>query len=138
MTSGLIPGRNHFDISNIASAILSFFQKKYSSWMVILSTLESSNLIESIKCPPKWFILAKIVQNLEYRYVNLKCDTKPIWFTLNALYSSKFRRHNSNIISMWISKAFEPSIHCSYFMLPSTVSILHFLNFYFLPNKIRD
>ena len=41
--------------------------------MVILSTLESTNLDESIKCPSRWFILAQRKPNLEF--VNLKCVT---------------------------------------------------------------
>ena len=37
-------------ISNITFAILPFYQKKYSNWMIIPTILESTNLGESIKC----------------------------------------------------------------------------------------
>ena len=47
--------------------------------MVILSTLESTNLDKNIKCASRWFIIAQRKQNLEC--VNLKCVTyaQPIW-----------------------------------------------------------
>ena len=44
-------------INKTTFTILPSYQEKYSNWMAILSTLESSTLDEIIKCTSKWFIL---------------------------------------------------------------------------------
>ena len=52
--------------------------------MVILSTLESTDIDKTIKCTSRWFILVQRMQNLEF--VNLKCVTytQPIWVSLRV------------------------------------------------------
>ena len=40
-------------------------KKKYSNWMAILSTLESTSLDDTIRCALKWFILSQREQNIE-------------------------------------------------------------------------
>ena len=86
-------------IYNITFAILTFYQKK-KSWMIILSTMESIYLDESIKCASRWFILAQRTQNLEF--VSLKCVTytQPIRVSLIFPFSEPrdIRNHQSIII----------------------------------------
>ena len=74
-TLGLIPKRNHPKFLTLLSP---FCQKKYSIWMAILSTLESTTLNKTIRSASKWLILTWKMQNPEW--VNLKrlIYTQPI------------------------------------------------------------
>ena len=60
-------------ISNITFAILPLYQKKIANLIVILSALESTNLVECIKMRFMIVYSPCLPQNLEF--INLKCVT---------------------------------------------------------------
>ena len=68
-------------ISNIVSAIWFFISKnRPTQTVILLSTLESTNFDESIKCASRWFTLAQRMQNMADKFANLKCATNtPVW-----------------------------------------------------------
>ena len=70
-TSGFIRKEKPTEIFNITFAILPSYQKKIL--MVILSTLKSATLDETIRCASKYFILT--LKNAKLELVNLKCLT---------------------------------------------------------------
>ena len=79
--------------------------------MVILSSLEYTILDESIKCAPRWFILAQRMQNLDW---NMSCLVKILTW-VHVLDNHNFRNNSINTSAsnsyFWHRNAFQSGVN---------------------------